>query len=154
LAELDYGTASITLPAGPQTLTFRQDDAGWNLNYTTWRCSEFQIRVGCASLFACVNFIAAYARRIVQHQHGNIDVDYAGYLSKHDIVYNQPITNPVGWTVGNGEWRHVWSANGLTMQVGGVDTSSKPRSRVACSICTRIPDGYRLFEVSATALAL
>jgi beta-glucanase (GH16 family)/outer membrane biogenesis lipoprotein LolB len=29
-------TASVTLPAGEQTLTIDQDNAGWNLNYTTF----------------------------------------------------------------------------------------------------------------------
>src|ERR1700719_3346977 len=29
-------TATITLPAGQQTLTINQDNAGWNLNYTTF----------------------------------------------------------------------------------------------------------------------
>jgi beta-glucanase (GH16 family) len=29
-------TASVTLPAGQQTLTINQDNAGWNLNYTTF----------------------------------------------------------------------------------------------------------------------
>jgi alpha-L-fucosidase 2 len=58
---------------------------------------------------------------------GMMDVDYSGYLSKHDIIYNHPITNPVwGATVGNGRvGAMVWSANGLTMQVGGVDTSEE-----------------------------
>ena len=58
---------------------------------------------------------------------GKMDVDYSGYLSKHDIIYNQPITTPVwGATVGNGRvGAMVWNANGLTMQVGGVDTSEE-----------------------------
>ncbi len=58
---------------------------------------------------------------------GMMDVDYSGYLSKHDVIYNKPITTPVwGATVGNGRvGAMVWSANGLTMQVGGVDTSQQ-----------------------------
>ncbi len=58
---------------------------------------------------------------------GMTDVDYSGYLSKHDIIYNKPITTPVwGATVGNGRvGAMVWSANGLTMQVGGVDISQQ-----------------------------
>ena len=56
---------------------------------------------------------------------GVLNVDYAGYLSKHDITYNTPNTNPLyGLTVGNGRvGAMVWSANGLTMQVGNVDAS-------------------------------
>ena len=34
---------------------------------------------------------------------GTLDVNYGSYLSKHDIVYNSPNTNPLhGLTVGNG----------------------------------------------------
>ena len=34
---------------------------------------------------------------------GRLDVDYASYLAKHDIVYNRPNANPDhGLTVGNG----------------------------------------------------
>ena len=43
---------------------------------------------------------------------GALNVDYAGYLSKHDIVYNRPNTNPLhGLTVGNGRTgAMVWNA--------------------------------------------
>jgi alpha-L-fucosidase 2 len=56
---------------------------------------------------------------------GALNVDYAGYLSKHDVTYNTPNTNPLyGLIVGNGRMgAMVWSVNGLTMQIGGVDTS-------------------------------
>jgi hypothetical protein len=58
---------------------------------------------------------------------GVLNVDYAGYLSKHDVTYTRPNTNPLyGLTVGNGRMgAMVWSANGLTMQVGGVDVSEQ-----------------------------
>ncbi len=58
---------------------------------------------------------------------GALNVDYAGYLSKHDVVYNSPNTNPLyGLTVGNGRTgAMVWSQNGLTMQVSGVDLSEQ-----------------------------
>ena len=58
---------------------------------------------------------------------GAIDVDYAGYLSKHDVVFNQPITNPVyGATVGNGRvGAMVWDRDGLNMQLSGVDASEE-----------------------------
>ncbi|MDI1465036.1 carbohydrate-binding protein [Catellatospora sp. KI3] len=58
---------------------------------------------------------------------GALNVDYAGYLSKHDLVYNKPNTNPLhGLTVGNGRTGAMaWSANGLTMQVSGVDLSQQ-----------------------------
>jgi hypothetical protein len=56
---------------------------------------------------------------------GVLNVDYAGYLSKHDVVYNTPNTNPIcGLTVGNGRvGAIVWNTNGLMMQLSGVDTS-------------------------------
>ncbi len=58
---------------------------------------------------------------------GTLDVNYAGYLSKHDIVYNSPQTNPsYGLTVGNGKTgAMVWSQNGLTAQVSNVDLSEQ-----------------------------
>jgi hypothetical protein len=58
---------------------------------------------------------------------GALNVDYQGYLSKHDIVYNRPNTNPAyGLTVGNGHTgAMVWNQNGLTMQVSGVDLSEQ-----------------------------
>ncbi len=58
---------------------------------------------------------------------GVLDVDYAGYLSKHDVVYNKPNTTPIqGLTVGNGRVGAIaWSQNGLTMQVSAVDSSQQ-----------------------------
>ncbi|HXB98069.1 MAG TPA: carbohydrate-binding domain-containing protein, partial [bacterium] len=58
---------------------------------------------------------------------GTLNVDYAGYLSKQDVVYNQPETTPTsGLTVGNGRMgAMVWSANGLTMQFNNVDGSEQ-----------------------------
>ncbi|WP_214106594.1 fascin domain-containing protein [Acrocarpospora catenulata] len=58
---------------------------------------------------------------------GYLDVNYASYMSKHDIVYNRPNTNPLhGLTVGNGKTgAMVWSQNGITAQVGGVDLSQQ-----------------------------
>lgn len=58
---------------------------------------------------------------------GALNVDYAGYLSKHDIVYGKPNTNALyGLPVGNGRvGAMVWSQNGLTMQVSGVDSSEQ-----------------------------
>jgi alpha-L-fucosidase 2 len=60
-------------------------------------------------------------------QTGALNVDYAGFLSKQDIVFNRPNTNPLyGLTVGNGRVGAIaWSQNGLTMQVSGVDTSQQ-----------------------------
>ncbi|WP_222430767.1 glycosyl hydrolase family 95 catalytic domain-containing protein [Cohnella terricola] len=59
---------------------------------------------------------------------GTLNVDYASYLSQHDIVYNAPTTEPKsGLTVGNGRvGAMVWNrTGGLTMQVSGVDASQE-----------------------------
>ncbi|MFJ4849351.1 MULTISPECIES: glycosyl hydrolase family 95 catalytic domain-containing protein [unclassified Streptomyces] len=58
---------------------------------------------------------------------GALNVDRAAYMSKHDLVYNRPNTNPLhGLTVGNGRTGAMaWQNNGLTMQVSGVDTSQQ-----------------------------
>jgi alpha-L-fucosidase 2 len=58
---------------------------------------------------------------------GTLNVDHGGYLSKHDIVYNRPNTNPNhGLTVGNGRMGAMaWHANGLTMQLSNVDVSQQ-----------------------------
>ena len=59
---------------------------------------------------------------------GVLNVDYASYLSKHDVVFNSPVTTPKsGLTVGNGRvGGMVWNtAGGLTMQVSGVDASEE-----------------------------
>jgi hypothetical protein len=58
---------------------------------------------------------------------GTLNVDYAGYLSKHDVVFNSPITTAAnGPTVATGRvGAQVWNANGLTMQVTGVDNAQQ-----------------------------
>jgi alpha-L-fucosidase 2 len=60
-------------------------------------------------------------------QTGALNVDYAGFLAKHDVVFNRANPDPLlGLTVGNGRTgAMVWSANGLTAQVSGVDTSEQ-----------------------------
>ncbi len=60
-------------------------------------------------------------------QTGALNVHYAEYLPKHDLVYNKPNTNPLyGLTVGNGHMgAMVWSDNGITMQVSNVDASEQ-----------------------------
>jgi alpha-L-fucosidase 2 len=60
-------------------------------------------------------------------QTGTLNVNYSEYMPKEDIVYNSANTNPLyGLTVGNGRvGAIVWSQNGITMQVSGVDTSEQ-----------------------------
>ena len=58
---------------------------------------------------------------------GVLSVDYGHYLSKHNIVFNKPITNPTNaLTVGNGRvGAMVWNAKGVSLQVSGVDASEE-----------------------------
>ena len=58
---------------------------------------------------------------------GALNVKYAEYLSKQDIVYAAANTDPIkALGVGNGKTgAMVWSQNGLTMQVSGVDVSQQ-----------------------------
>ncbi|MET8048688.1 hypothetical protein ABZU75_13915 [Streptosporangium sp. NPDC005286] len=82
---------------------------------------------------------------------GALKVDYGSYLSKHDIVYNRPNTNPIqGLTVGNGRTGAMaWNQNGLTMQVSGVDLS--PQSTYAAGLANlstspAMDTGYTTFQ--------
>ncbi|WP_211192443.1 glycosyl hydrolase family 95 catalytic domain-containing protein [Actinoplanes sp. TBRC 11911] len=58
---------------------------------------------------------------------GTLDVDRGSYLSKHDVVYNAPQSNPSdGLTVGTGRTgAMVWNDNGLTMQVSNPDLAEQ-----------------------------
>ncbi|MFF4622734.1 DUF5703 domain-containing protein [Nonomuraea jabiensis] len=79
------------------------------------------------ALLSATPALASPADAAFDQSTGALDVDYAGYLSKHDIVHNRPNTNPLyGMTVGNGRTgAMVWSQNGLTMQTSGVDLSQQ-----------------------------
>jgi len=58
---------------------------------------------------------------------GTLDVDYAQYLAKHDVVFNQPIIDPDhGPTVGTGRvGAMIWNQDGLQMQLSGVDAAEE-----------------------------
>lgn len=58
---------------------------------------------------------------------GALNVKYAEYLSKQDVVYAVPNTDPIkALGMGTGKTgAMVWSQNGLTMQVSGVDISQQ-----------------------------
>ncbi|MEV4313783.1 hypothetical protein [Actinocrispum sp. NPDC049592] len=82
---------------------------------------------------------------------GILDVDYAKYLSKHDIVYNRPTTNPAwGLTVGNGRTgAMVWGQNGLTAQVSGVDLAEQSTYAAGLANLATTPamdSGYTTFQ--------
>jgi len=82
---------------------------------------------------------------------GTLDVDYANYLAKHDIVYNRPNTNPnYGLPVGNGRTGAMaWAANGLTMQVSNVDASQQTAfgaGMVNLATSPAMDSGYSTFQ--------
>ncbi|MBW8705355.1 hypothetical protein MBT84_37715 [Streptomyces sp. MBT84] len=82
---------------------------------------------------------------------GALNVDRAAYLSKHDLVYNRPTTNPLhGLTVGNGRTGAMaWQANGLTMQVSGVDTSQQTvfgAGLLNLSTTPQLESGYSTYQ--------
>ncbi|HEY0705329.1 MAG TPA: hypothetical protein VGG33_00940, partial [Polyangia bacterium] len=57
---------------------------------------------------------------------GALNVDYPNYLSKHDIVFNSPVTDPKGaLPIGTGRvGGMVWDvATGIAMQLSNVDGS-------------------------------
>ncbi|MFF3443712.1 hypothetical protein [Streptosporangium sp. NPDC002721] len=82
---------------------------------------------------------------------GALRVDHGSYLSKHDIVYNRPNTNPIqGLTVGNGRTGAMaWNQNGLTMQVSGVDLSQQSTYAAGLANLSTSPamdTGYTTFQ--------
>ncbi|WP_246466685.1 glycosyl hydrolase family 95 catalytic domain-containing protein [Allocatelliglobosispora scoriae] len=82
---------------------------------------------------------------------GALNVNYAGYLSKHDIVYNKVNTNPLyGLTVGNGKTGAMaWGQNGLTMQVSGVDLSQQSAfaaGNVGLTTSPAMDSGYTTYQ--------
>ncbi|MFG1875986.1 hypothetical protein ACGFIV_14235 [Sphaerisporangium sp. NPDC049003] len=85
------------------------------------------LAVGLLAVGAAPPTLASTTDAAFDQAAGALNVDYQGYLSKHDIVYNRPNTNPnYGLTVGNGRTgAMVWNQNGLTMQVSGVDLSQQ-----------------------------
>ncbi len=58
---------------------------------------------------------------------GKLNVRYPEFMSKQDIVYKDPNSDPIkGLGFGNGKTgAMVWSQNGLTLQVSGVDLSQQ-----------------------------
>ncbi len=94
---------------------------------------------------------ATAATQSFDQSNGVLSVDYAGYLSKHNIVFNSPIVNPVnGLTFGTGRvGGMVWNANGITMQVTGVDASPQTgfsEGLVNLSTSPRMDSNYATFQ--------
>jgi alpha-L-fucosidase 2 len=98
-----------------KVLHFWVKDAGLNLR-------------GMVVLFIAIIFFSCLsATHSFDQTNGVLAVDYANYLSKHNIVFNRPITDSTsGLTIGNGRvGAMVWNSNGITMQVTGVDASEQ-----------------------------
>jgi hypothetical protein len=98
-----------------------------------------------------MNFGAFAANHAFDQNSGVLAVDYASYLSKHNIVFNSPITNSnSGLTVGNGRvGAMVWNAGGITMQVTGVDASPQTifsQGRVTLSTVPAMESSYTTFQ--------
>ena len=90
--------------------------------------SRFRLVSGRAFLAAVWMPTALFAAtQSFDQTQGVLSVDYGNYLSKHDIVFNKPITNPINaLTVGNGRvGAMVWNVSGITAQVTGVDASEQ-----------------------------
>jgi len=82
---------------------------------------------------------------------GVLAVDYANYLSKHNVVFNKPITDSAsGMLVGNGRvGAMVWNTSGITMQVTGVDASQQTtfsQGWVNLTTSPKIDSNYTTFQ--------
>src|SRR5580693_936536 len=87
-------TAMITLPAGQQTLTIDQDNAGWNLNYTTFASGSGGGTGACSGVSNITVGSTTYTPQWCQEFNGS-----AG--SPDTTVWNFDLGNNGGW--GNGE---------------------------------------------------
>jgi hypothetical protein len=101
-----------------------------------------------AILCASVSFAATHS---FDQTNGVLAVDYAAYLSKHNVVFNTPITSPAsGLTIGNGRvGAMVWNTNGITMQVTGVDCSPQTifsEGWLNLATSPRMDSGYTTFQ--------
>jgi alpha-L-fucosidase 2 len=94
---------------------------------TPIRATLIAVLMGCLVATGPGTAIASPTDAAFDAGSGTLAVDYAGYLSKHDIVDNRPNTSPAqGLTVGNGRTGAMaWNQNGLTMQVSGVDLAEQ-----------------------------
>ncbi|MDB5048513.1 MAG: carbohydrate binding family 6, partial [Fibrobacteres bacterium] len=95
--------------------------------------------------------MAVAANHAFDQNQGVLSVDYAGYLSKHNVVFNKPITDFMsGMTVGNGRvGAMVWNANGITAQVVGVDASPQAcfsEGRLNLATSPRMDTNYTAFQ--------
>ena len=102
------------------------------MKYVKGKCKKyFALLLTLAFLVSACLVPAAVQASPTSHSYntaaGALNVDYGGYLSRHDVVFNSPITDPKsGMTVGNGRvGGQVWNSNGLTIQVSGVDASQQ-----------------------------
>ncbi|WP_256758803.1 DUF5703 domain-containing protein [Cohnella sp. WQ 127256] len=96
---------------------------GWKQRFVSLTAASSLV-VAC--LFVAPTAEASPTSHSFDTSGGKLNVDYASYLSKNDLVFNSPVTNSKsGMTIGNGRvGAQVWNtAGGLTMQLQGVDAS-------------------------------
>ena len=87
-------TATVTLPAGQQTLTFNQDTAGWNINWFSFASGTVTGTGNCSSVSAITVGSTTYTPQWCQ--------DFNGAAGSPDTtVWNFDLGNNSGW--GNNE---------------------------------------------------
>jgi hypothetical protein len=107
---------------------------------------------GMVTFFVVTTFTDLFsANHSFDQSQGALAVDYANYLSKHNIVFNTPITSPAsGLTIGNGRvGAMVWNTNGITIQVTGVDASPQTifsEGWLNLATSPRMDSGYTTFQ--------
>jgi beta-glucanase (GH16 family) len=87
-------TATVTLPAGEQTLTLNQDAAGWNINYFSFTAGSGGGTGACSGVSAITVGSTTYTPQWCQEFNG-------GAGSPDTTVWNFDLGNNGGW--GNGE---------------------------------------------------
>jgi alpha-L-fucosidase 2 len=107
----------------------------------------------CGTIVCCLAMAVSSlaATHSFDQSAGVLSVDYGRYLSKHNLVFNKPITDfHNALTVGNGRvGAMVWSNKGLTLQVSNVDASEQScfsSGLVTLSTLPGMDTGYAVFQ--------
>jgi alpha-L-fucosidase 2 len=108
--------------------------------------------VKCIVVIVLLTFIRSVAAtHSFDQSTGMLSVDFGRYLSKHNIVFNSPVTDfHNAQTVGNGRaGAMVWSSKGITLQVSNVDASEQScfsSGWVTLSTLPGMDTGYAAFQ--------
>jgi hypothetical protein len=104
-------TATVTLPAGVQTLTLNEDNGGWNIDWMTFAPSS---EAGSTTAW----------------QNGVFNVNTANVVSQSDIILQAPNSSAYqAMPLGNGNLgAAIWSASGMTIQLNRNDTFPSRKS--------------------------